>query len=190
MTIEKLAYGGEGVARPGNGESVVFVPRAAAEDLLEVEVVEEKPRFRRARLLKVLAPGPTRATPACAHYLAGCGGCQYQHLTYPAQLAAKAAQLGEALTRIGGFRNLTLHPPLAASAPLHYRNKGTFRWDGSAFGLIGVDGKTVLPIDACPLLAEPVDRVYRAAVKVAAAMPAPFAEQVLALVVRAGTATG
>lgn len=200
VTIEKLAYGGEGIARPGKSETVVFVPRAAANDVLEVEVVEEKPRFRRASILKVVEGGEARTTPPCPHYqgkteATSCNGCQYQHLTYAAQLAAKAEQLGQALNRIGGFTGVPVRAPIAAPAPLHYRNKGTFRWnpEAGAFGLIAVDSKSVLPIDACPLLSESADRVFRAAGKVARdlANESPeFRAGVLSLIVRAGTETG
>ena len=199
VTIDKLAYGGDGVARPGTDETVVFVSRAAAADRLKVEIVEQKPRFRRARVLKVLEPGPTRTEPPCGYYsgpdeASSCGGCHLQHITYEAQLAAKDEQVRDAIKRLGGVEP-TFHPAIAAPKPLGYRNKATFHWNAVAgrFGLVAVDQKTVLPIERCPLLAPPVDEAYRAAAAAAEAIAArdPLVRGgLITLVVRAGVATG
>lgn len=213
VTIDKLAYGGDGVARPGTDETVVFVSRAAAGDRLKVEIVEQKPRFRRARILKVLEPGPERTQPPCGYYsgpdeASSCGGCHLQHLGYAAQLAAKEEQVQDAIKRIGGVGEVplgsanarewvapTFHPAIAAPKPLGYRNKATFHWNAAAgrFGLVAVDQKTVLPIVQCPLLAAPVDEAYRAAAGAAEAIAArdPLVRAgLITLVVRAGIATG
>lgn len=203
VTIEKLAYGGDGIARPAPDQPVVFVPRAAPGDELEVEIVEDKPRFRRARILKVLKPGPDRVDPACGLYAgageaSSCGGCHYQHLRHAGQLAAKHAHVREALERIGGMTLGPGVPPLRetiAHEPLGYRNKGTFHWGESAgaFGFVAADGKTVLPIAACPLLAPPVAEAFAAVSAVAqqiARDDAGVRSSLLSLVVRAGIATG
>lgn len=199
VTIDKLAYGGDGVARPGTDETVVFVSRAAAGDRLKVEILEQKPRFRRARILKVLEPGPARTQPPCGYYsnaddASSCGGCHLQHLGYSAQLAAKEEQVHDAIKRLGGVTP-KFHPALAAPKPLGYRNKGTFHWNAKAgrFGLVAVDQKTVMPIERCPLLAPPVDEAYRAAAAGAEAIAArdPLVRAgLITLVVRAGIASG
>ena len=181
--MEKLAYGGEGVART---QPITFVPRSAPGDRLEVELTEEKARMRRAKILRVLEAGPGRREPPCAHYRQGCGGCQLQHLSYPAQLAAKAAQVREALARIGKL-NVEVAEPLAAPAELGYRNKATFRKGPAGLGLVGEDGVSVVPLSDCPLLVEAADRLYRKAAAVAAEMPEVGLST---LIVRAGQATG
>lgn len=82
VVIDRIAAGGEGVGRLPDGITV-FVSRSAPGDVLDVDVVERKARFARARILSVLEPGPGRAEPECPHYVQDqCGGCQLQHLTY------------------------------------------------------------------------------------------------------------
>ena len=100
LTIGDLAFGGEGVARDEN--FVIFVPFVIPGEVVEVEVTEVKQRFARARLLKLLKPSPERVEPACP-YFGQCGGCQYQHLDYSAQLQLKHRQVCELFHRIGGF---------------------------------------------------------------------------------------
>lgn len=102
IRIDRLAAGGDGVGRLEDG-MVVFVPRTAPGDLAEVEVRERKRRFARARLLRVLEPGPGRVDPPCVHYTGDrCGGCQLQHLALEVQLEAKRSFVGDAIRRIGG----------------------------------------------------------------------------------------
>ena len=90
LTIGDIAFGGEGVGRVD--DFVVFVPFVAPGEVVEVELTEVKKRFARARLLQVLQPSPDRVAPAC-RYFGQCGGCQYQHLDYPAQLRIKHKQI-------------------------------------------------------------------------------------------------
>lgn len=201
LRIDSIAYGGDGVARPAPDEPVVFVPRAAAGDELDVEIVQEKPRFRRARALRIASPGPDRVPPPCPYYggtvppsdAEACGGCQVQHLGYQAQLATKAEQVGEAIRRIGGLEP-EIRPAVAAPAPFGYRNKGTFHWSEAAgrFGLVALDGRTVLPIDRCPLLVDPSNDVYRAAADAAEelAKKDPRVRRALATLVVRAAATG
>ncbi len=89
VTIHDIAFGGEGVGRVG--EFVVFVPFVLVGEEVEVELIEVKKRFARARLVKVLKPAPERVTPRC-RYFGDCGGCQYQHIDYAAQLRLKRCQ--------------------------------------------------------------------------------------------------
>lgn len=98
--IEKLVYGGDGLARVS--AQTVFVPGAAPGDRLRIRIVERGKNFARGAIEEVLAPSPARREPPCRHFGA-CGGCQLQHLSYPAQLEAKAAFVGESLRRLGGI---------------------------------------------------------------------------------------
>ena len=60
----------------------------------------------RARLLKVLKASPERVAPRC-RYFGDCGGCQYQHIEYRAQLRLKHKQIADLFRRIGGFGSST-----------------------------------------------------------------------------------
>src|SRR5688500_13772144 len=116
VIIEKLVYGGEGLARKEG--RVVLVPYVLPGELVEVEAGE---RDLRARLLGVREESAERVGPGCP-YFGRCGGCHYQHATYPAQIEAKKAILAEAFRRIGKFE-----PPAETGAisgePWGYRNR-------------------------------------------------------------------
>ena len=143
LTIQDIAFGGEGVARLD--DFVVFVPFVLVGEVVEAELTEVKKSFGRARLLRVIEPSPDRVTPACAHF-AACGGCQYQHIAYATQLRIKHKQISDLFQRIGGLSPETVAPVVPCPQPYGYRNRimirsqwnkpeqklniGFVRWDG------------------------------------------------------------
>jgi 23S rRNA (uracil1939-C5)-methyltransferase len=120
LTVESLAYGGNGVARL-NG-FVVFVRRGLPGDTVRARVTKVQRRHAEALATEVVKPSPYRVDAPCAHYPA-CGGCRFQDLAYDVQAAAKHAQVEEALRRIGGIAEPPLEPIVAAEETFHYRNK-------------------------------------------------------------------
>ncbi|HMV51271.1 MAG TPA: class I SAM-dependent RNA methyltransferase [Blastocatellia bacterium] len=100
VTIEKLVYGGDGLAHIGS--QAVFVPVAAAGDVLRVRLTEVERNYARGVIEEILKPSPVRRTPPCVHF-GVCGGCQLQHLDYAAQLNAKVAFVRESLRRLGNI---------------------------------------------------------------------------------------
>src|SRR5689334_20955421 len=120
LDVDSLAYGGNGVARLGG--FVVFVRRGLPGDRVRARVTKVKRNHAEALATEVLEPGPQRVDAPCAHYPA-CGGCRFQDLAYDAQLAAKAAQVEDALRRIGGIADPPLEPIVPADSIFHYRNK-------------------------------------------------------------------
>jgi 23S rRNA (uracil1939-C5)-methyltransferase len=120
LTIDSLAYGGNGVARL-NG-FVVFVRRGLPGDTVRARVTKVQRRHAEALATEVLRPGPARVEAPCAHYPA-CGGCRFQDLAYEVQSAEKEAQVADALRRIGGIAEPPLEPILPADDVFHYRNK-------------------------------------------------------------------
>ena len=86
LTIDSLAYGGNGVARL-NG-FVVFVRRGLPGDTVRAEVTKVKRGFAEATATEVLVPSAERIDAPCKHYYEGCGGCRFQDLRYEAQIAA------------------------------------------------------------------------------------------------------
>lgn len=133
LTITDLSSSGEGVGRWEN--RVVFVPDTVQGDRIQARLLFTKPTFGRGQLLQVLTPGSDRIRPACI-VADKCGGCQWQTVAYPAQLAAKERQITEALQRIGGFDTLPLAPIMGAENPLSYRNKATYPLGLSAEGTV------------------------------------------------------
>jgi 23S rRNA (uracil1939-C5)-methyltransferase len=123
ITIEKLIYGGEGLGHH-NG-STVFVPFVLPAERVAAEPIEQKKKFVRARVERVLDASPERIAPRCPHFGA-CGGCDYQHAPYQSQLRYKAAILRETLGRLGRIEwpgEIIEH----ASPPWGYRNRAQWK---------------------------------------------------------------
>jgi len=120
LTIDRLAYGGNGVARL-NG-FVVFVRRGLPGDTVRARVTKVQRRHAEALATEVLTPSPLRVEAPCKHYPA-CGGCRFQDLDYDAQVEAKHAQVADALRRIGGMTDPPLEEIVPAEEIFRYRNK-------------------------------------------------------------------
>jgi len=123
LTIDDLAFGGEGVVRADG--YVVFVPGGLPGDRLRVRLVQVRTRFGRGSIEQILEPSPQRVEAPCP-YFGRCGGCRLQHVAYPAQLAFKSKQVADALERLGGLRDVPLRPIIGAEETFGYRNKMEF----------------------------------------------------------------
>lgn len=128
MRVDRLSLGGDGVARVEG--TVVFVPYGSPGDTLEVEIVEMRRNFARARVLRVLEPSPVRTDPPCPYHFdpklpqrLSCGGCVWQHMNYDFQLDAKRQLVEETLERLGSLRDVEVQPTLGMREPWRYRNK-------------------------------------------------------------------
>ncbi len=157
LTIHDLAFGGEGVGRLD--AFVVFVPFVIVGETVEVEITEVKKNFARAKLLRVVTPSPERVTPEC-RYFTQCGGCQYQHIDYAAQLRFKHKQIADLFERVGKISREVVAPVIPCPAPYGYRNRIMIRsqWNGPAkkleIGYIRADNHFVVDIEECKI-AEP-----------------------------------
>lgn len=144
------AYGGEAFGRLQDGR-MVFTPFALPGERVRVRLVEEKRGFARAQLVEVMQAAPERVQPRCAHF-GVCGGCHYQHMPYPMQLAAKSAILREQLQRIGGIADPAMGEIVASLQPFNYRNHVQFHLteDGKLGYHMARSGQ-VLAIQECHL---------------------------------------
>lgn len=124
VTVDRLTYGGQGIARADG--LAVFVNGAAPAETVRTKVRRTFRRHVEADVIDVLDPSPERIVPRCAHFREGCGGCTWQHVAYPAQLAAKQAAVKDSLERLGGLRDVPLRPIVAAPDQFYYRNKMEF----------------------------------------------------------------
>jgi 23S rRNA (uracil1939-C5)-methyltransferase len=132
LTIDSLAYGGNGVARL-NG-FVVFVRRGLPGDTVLARVTKVKRSHAEATALEVVHAGAPRVEAPCAHYPA-CGGCRFQDLAYEAQLEAKARQVADALERIGKLSGFELESAIPAESLFHYRNKLEYSFTTTPVGV-------------------------------------------------------
>lgn len=119
-TINGLGSSGEGVGKVSG--FTFFIPGALPGERVQAQVTLVKKSYGQAKLVKVLVPSPDREKPPCPVYKQ-CGGCQLQHLSYPAQLANKRQTVVDALERIGHFHKVQVLDTLGALHPWHYRNK-------------------------------------------------------------------
>jgi 23S rRNA (uracil1939-C5)-methyltransferase len=153
VTIEKPIYGGAFLARVQG--KAVFVPLTLPGEQVLIHITDDKGGYATAEADAIVTPSPQRTAPVCRHFGA-CGGCHYQHATYPVQIAFKQAILRETLTRAG------VNPPeqitvLAAETEAQswaYRNR--IRLAFSADGTPGYRGRrshAVIPIAECPIAA-------------------------------------
>ncbi len=156
IQIEKLVYGGDGLARlpaddQGRGKTV-FVPFVLPGEQVEVSVIESRSGFVRAKLEEVLTPSPDRIAPDCP-YFGGCGGCHYQHMNYEAQLRHKAEILRETLRRTAKLE-LQHEIQLHRSPPWNYRNRTRMQVRHApefALGYNRHNSHDVLPVESCPI---------------------------------------
>ncbi|HXG47969.1 MAG TPA: TRAM domain-containing protein [Methylomirabilota bacterium] len=157
VTIGDIAFGGAGVAR--QNDFVIFVPFVLVGEEVEVEIVEVKRNFARARLRSVLRPSPARVLPEC-RYFGECGGCQYQHMAYEQQLVVKRKQVEDLIERVGGFARSVVTAVVPCPQPYGYRNRIMIRsqWNKPEqrlnIGFIRHDCGLVVDLEECRI-AEP-----------------------------------
>jgi 23S rRNA (uracil1939-C5)-methyltransferase len=174
LTIEKLIYGGEGLARlpagpltvdprkdkdtdkdkkgtPERGKAV-FVPFVLAGEQIEASLTDQKPGFARAMLDAVLERSPHRIQPVCPYFVR-CGGCHYQHADYEQQLEIKKEILHESLRRTAKLElpfDIEAHP----SPPWNYRNRSRLQVQLTstfAAGYFKLASHDLLAVEECPI---------------------------------------
>ncbi len=136
---------------------VVFCFGPLPSERAHVRIVAIKAKYAVAELLELRSESPSRTRPFCPVF-GECGGCQVQHLDYPAQLAWKRDVVTAALARIGGFRDAVVHQTIGMPEPRAYRNKMSLvvrHRDGEQAPVLGFyrqRSHDVVPIDACPIV--------------------------------------
>lgn len=165
LTIEKLVYGGDGLARAtvqGGRNKSVFVPYVLPSERIEAKVLEERPGFARARLERVLQASRLRTEPPCPHFET-CGGCHYQHTVYDEQLRLKSEILTETLRRTAKI-DLDIEVQMHPSPPLNYRNRTRFHVrhrPDLAIGYFEHGSHKLLPIRECPISSPLINRILK-----------------------------
>ncbi len=166
LTIEKLIYGGDGLARlpaddQGRGKAV-FVPFVLEGEIVYASLIEQKSGFARARADDILTSSAHRAEPGCP-YFTRCGGCHYQHSNYQHQLEIKAAILRENLRRIAKLEldiELQTHP----SPEWNYRNRSRFTVQFNPnFALCyhKLNSNDLISIEQCPISSPLINRALQ-----------------------------
>jgi 23S rRNA (uracil1939-C5)-methyltransferase len=167
FTIEKLVYGGDGLARlpadeHGRGKAV-FLPFVLENETVEASLLEQKRGFARGRLANVLQASPLRIAPKCP-YFGECGGCHYQHTSYAHQLEIKTAILRENLRRIAKLE-LNTEVVVHSSPEWRYRNRTRLQVRVEptfALGYYKSNSHQLLPVEECPISAPLINRAVAA----------------------------
>jgi len=168
LNIEKLIYGGDGLARlPADSPAAtdrtrgkaVFIPFVLAGEKVEAAITERKPGFARARPEAIIEPSPHRIPPPCP-YFSQCGGCHYQHTTYEHQLEIKKEILRETLRRFAKLElscEIEVHP----SPPWNYRNRSRFQIQTHpefSAGYFKLASHELLAVEQCPISSPLINR--------------------------------
>ncbi|OGR84820.1 MAG: 23S rRNA (uracil-5-)-methyltransferase RumA [Elusimicrobia bacterium RIFCSPHIGHO2_02_FULL_57_9] len=173
VDVKKMAPEGEAIAFPmasnaGQAQQssrVIFIAGAVPGDRLEVELVSAKSSFARARIKRLLTPGPDRIQPPCPLHDApgrptpACGGCNWQQLAYETQLKHKREMIRDCLGRIAKMREAAVEPVLASPQAWGYRNKvqipfGLDKTGKIIAGFYASSSHQIVDFNACPVQPE------------------------------------
>ncbi len=174
ITIDSLSYGGRGVGRREDGK-VVFVPMVLPSEHVQVRVEKEHVSYCVANATALLKASPHRVEPECPHFTL-CGGCDWQHLSYPEQIKWKAVILRDEIAK-----HLHLQIPghiQAVPSPLQYGYRGhaTLQCGNDpefVLGFFQKGTKKIIDLDECPVLRPRVSEVISGVREVLRTNPIP-----------------
>jgi 23S rRNA (uracil1939-C5)-methyltransferase len=151
VRIEKIVPRGFGLAFAEN--LTILVPRSSPGDNLRVRIREIKKRMAFAEIVEIKQPGPRRIAPPCEHF-GTCGGCDFQQMSYAAQLDAKVGLIRDCLHRIGKIEYEGEIPMVPSPNPFGYRSRARWHVDRHrrAIGYYARDTHDVIDIRLCPIL--------------------------------------
>ena len=147
-------------AEPAGRSMAVFVPFVLPGEKVEADIRQEKPGFARGVVTQVIEASPDRVAARCP-YFQKCGGCHYQHISYPRQLEFKAEILRETLQRIAKIE-LKSEIQVHGSPPWNYRNRTRLQVRTTpefALGYFQFGSHTFLPVRECPISSPLINRV-------------------------------
>jgi 23S rRNA (uracil1939-C5)-methyltransferase len=159
LHLDDMAYGGAAIGR--HEGKAVFVPGGIAGEDVLVEIVEERPRYARGRLVEVVAASPDRVAPPCEHF-GECGGCQWQHIAYEAQLRFKREIVRGQLERFARLGEAPVRPVIGMEDPWAYRNHMQFAVDNQGhLCLMAMGSERPVRIGNCRLLCPELTEVFQ-----------------------------
>jgi 23S rRNA (uracil1939-C5)-methyltransferase len=158
ITVERLVPGGAGLAHAQG--ATLFVTLAAPGDHLRVRVERVRGAVAFAAIVEIIKPGPTRIEPPCP-YFGRCGGCDFQQLSYEAQLAAKVEIIRDCLRRLAQLEPPAEIPITPSPAVWHYRARARWQHDAAheRLGYYELASHRVCDVAACPVVVPEVQSV-------------------------------
>lgn len=152
-----MTLGGGGIARLQAGPDaglVLFVPFSAPGDVLKVRILEKKKNFGFAEIVEIVTPSPSRVQAPCSIF-GKCGGCNWQHLSYPEQLKQKQLIVLEQLTKSVDSKTEVL-PIVPSPQELRYRNRIQIHIQGKKWGYFARKSHQLVPTEDCLIAEEPL----------------------------------
>ena len=154
LSVGEAAHGGWCVARPEGHGRVIFVRHALPGERVRAVITQTTSKLARADAVEIIEAAASRVQPPCPQARpGGCGGCDWQHASLPAQRELKAAVVSQQLRRIAGLeRQVTVEPVPGDMAGLGWRTRVKFavRPDGTA-GLRKHRSHEVVEVGDCPI---------------------------------------
>lgn len=162
-TIDKVAFGGEGICRTEG--LVIFVPYTAPGDRVRIRIDSIKKNYARGRAQQLLSASPFRVKSDC-RFFTRCGGCQYQHIAYNHQLHIKQTQIADTFQRIGFFRDVAIGQIISGKS-YGYRGKAEFHLNFMAgkrleAGFMNAGANQIIDLDRCEIMEENINSTFAA----------------------------
>ncbi|MCH3972880.1 MAG: 23S rRNA (uracil(1939)-C(5))-methyltransferase RlmD [Oscillospiraceae bacterium] len=164
LTVTGYTAEGRGVGRCQG--AAVFVPGAAAGDVLRVRILKTEKTYAYGKIEEILSPSPDRTAPDCPQF-PRCGGCVFRHITYAAECRAKEQRVRDAIGRIGGLPPQLVESIVPAQDPQRYRNKAQFPLGlapdgGLTAGFYAPHSHRIIPCGDCLLQPESFTKAVHA----------------------------
>jgi 23S rRNA (uracil1939-C5)-methyltransferase len=166
IEISSLAFGGDAVGR--YQDFAIFVSGVLPGERVKIRVTQVKDHYASGELLAVLRHSTDRVAPVCPIF-EECGGCQWQHLSYPRQLQTKRQFVLDAIQRIGRLPNVAVQPCLPSPQPYAYRNKAmpvlSIRDGHFVSGIYEPRSHRLVPYNSCPIQGDAINELIQKVLK-------------------------
>ncbi len=152
LRLTAMAHGGYALGKQAG--RTVFAPYTLPGEWITARITEDRGRFAYAEMVSIVEASPQRVMPRCPHFGPGrCGGCQWQHIAYPAQLIYKRDIVLDQLKRIGGITDVPVYETVPSPQPWYYRARAAFHvaTEGQ-LGFVSTDPTRIEPVEVCHIV--------------------------------------
>lgn len=153
VKIEKIIPNGYGLAFADG--LTIFVSLAVQGDKLRIRIREKKGKLAFAEIVEIIEPSIYRITPLC-QYFGKCGGCDFQQMSYSAQLEAKVGIIQDCLKRIGKIDFQGTINIIGSPKEFGYRSRA--QWHANTrrkqIGYFKRFSNQIIDVETCPILDE------------------------------------
>jgi len=125
-------------------------------DVVLAEIQENKKRFLKAKVKKIIKPSNFRSKPTC-EYHENCGGCMLKSMTYEGTLALKEKQIKDKYIRIAGIADPEINSIISMESPFKYRNKAQIAIGNGNVGFFSAKSHKVVDCKTCNINSMPAE---------------------------------